>query len=117
MAGEIMPSQFVDMFRVRANGPETKLILAVLEDAFRCAQGEFSNYRPRHSDQIREARAWIASESCGLMSFNWCCDALGLEPSGLRIRVLSGTVALPRRSPSSRGRICQFGAPRAYGKA
>lgn len=105
----IMPCQFADLFRARVNDGESRLILAVLEGAIWDMLANKPNRR-------LDAREWISATNTSLMSFHWCCEALGIEPATLRNQVLSGSMnRLPRRSPSQRGRIAQLGAPRAYG--
>jgi hypothetical protein len=64
--------------------PETALLYAVLEDAFRCFHKQFETKR-RFAQCTREAEQWFFSDdSHWLFSFVSVCDALGLEPEYIR---------------------------------
>jgi hypothetical protein len=64
--------------------PETALMYAVLEDAFRCFHKKFETER-RFMERAREAEKWFFSDdSHWLFSFVSVCDALELEPEYIR---------------------------------
>jgi hypothetical protein len=76
-----------DAALLRGHG-ERALMCAVLEDAIRCLMGQ--GY-PGHSRRLlaSRARAWIeARDHRWPFSFECICDALGIESSALRRRLL-----------------------------
>ncbi len=83
----LLPIQFLE--GRRGEDPATRamkrLMLAVLEDAFRCLQ----SYTVAHTALARrtyiETQAWIADRSAhGPFAFETICEALGIEPDRLR---------------------------------
>ena len=78
-----------DAALLRGQG-ERALMCAVLEDAIRCLMGQ--GY-PGHSRGLlaARARAWVAARDPRWpFSFECICDALGMESSALRRRLLRG---------------------------
>jgi hypothetical protein len=78
-----------DAALLRGQG-ERALMCAVLEDAIRCLMGQ--GY-PGHSRGLlaARARAWVAARDHRWpFSFECICDALGIESSALRRRLLRG---------------------------
>jgi len=78
-----------DAALLRGRG-ERALMCAVLEDAIRCLMGQ--GY-PGHSRGLlaARARAWVAARDHRWpFSFECICDALGIESSALRRRLLRG---------------------------
>jgi hypothetical protein len=75
---------------------------AVLEDAIRCLTGQ--GY-PGHSRRLlaARARAWIvARDQRWPFSFECICEALGIEPSALRRRLLRNHWYRPESAFSDR---------------
>ena len=69
--------------------PERALMLAVLEDAVACYAGKLK--APRENPRIlrRQAAFWLSCEDWDSpFSFNNVCDALALDPTALRERIL-----------------------------
>ena len=75
--------------------PECALMLAVLEDAIACYAGRLK--APRENPRIlrRQAEFWLSCEDWDSpFSFNNVCEALALDPTALRERILTeGEVA------------------------
>jgi hypothetical protein len=70
--------------------PERALMLAVLEDAVACYAGRLK--APRENPRIlrRQAAFWLSCEDWDSpFSFNNVCEALALDPTALRERILS----------------------------
>lgn len=69
--------------------PERALMLAVLEDAVACYAGKLK--APRENPRIlrRQAAFWLSCEDWdNPFSFNNVCEALALDPTALRERIL-----------------------------
>lgn len=65
--------------------PETRLMVAILEDAVGCFQKYLAAKDPQGKESFREAEAWIlAQEPDWLFSFDNICETLGLDPNYLR---------------------------------
>jgi hypothetical protein len=56
---------------------EQRLCAALLSDALDIRNGQ----TPASADERQKALAWIARRSDAVASFDWCCRALGIEPS------------------------------------
>lgn len=70
--------------------PERALMLAVLEDAVACYAGKLK--APRENPKIlrRQAAFWLSCEDWDSpFSFNNVCEALALDPTAIRERILS----------------------------
>ena len=68
---------------------------AVLEQAFKDAQGKVGTY-----ECSRNARVWFQSDSKDIGSFLWICEVLDLEPEVTLGRVYDGVSITP---PHMRG--------------
>ncbi len=69
--------------------PERALMLAVLEDAVACYAGRLK--APRENPKIlrRQAAFWLSCEDWDSpFSFNNVCEALALDPTAIRERIL-----------------------------
>ena len=76
--------------------PERALMLAVLEDAIACYAGRLK--APRENPRIlrRQAEFWLSCEDWDSpFSFNNVCEALALDPTALRERILEEPDARP----------------------
>jgi hypothetical protein len=92
--------------------PEKRLCLAVLEDAISVLQGDGLNlgsYGNQQHSRVkarlqREAHEWFASDDTDFpFSFMCVCEALGIEATWLRKRVLAGmNFKLPRQGHGSK---------------
>ncbi len=83
----LLPIQFFD--GRRGDDPSMhatkRLMLAVLEDAFRCLQSYTLAHTPLARRSYVETQAWIADRSAhGPFAFETICEALGIEPNRLR---------------------------------
>jgi len=80
--------------------PERALMRAVLQDAVLCLIGEAAGTTKAERPRIAlEARAWLHSRT-GVFSFENVCLVLGLNPEGLRGRLLE-LAAREARTPSA----------------
>lgn len=76
---------------IQERTPERALMLAVLEDAVACYAGKLK--APRENPKIlrRQAAFWLSCEDWDSpFSFNNVCEALALDPTAIRERILSG---------------------------
>jgi hypothetical protein len=93
----ILPSQF---FRHGLATPETRLLLAVLEEALNTRQRHLAATDPRSRAILAEVEAWFRSDdSARLCAFVVICDALGIEPAWMRVRL--GLSGRGRRPPAT----------------
>ena len=83
----VMPEQFADLCRSNARDGYSRLWLAVLEDALRVISGHFSGNTSRRI-VMEQAWAWIEDEAKHPGSFNFVCEALGIDPENLRAKLL-----------------------------
>lgn len=82
----LLAAQYVETVRTRASlEPETRLMLAVLEEAVLCFQKGSSAGDRRRKSLFRDAEEWIMEENSDWpFSFENICEALGLNPAYLR---------------------------------
>lgn len=45
------------------------------------------------SEDRGNARVWLQRGDYGAVTFNWCCDILGLDPETIREKIKQGTVS------------------------
>src|SRR6266446_6303520 len=85
-ADAILPVQFHGARRPTAAAePLGRLMVAMLVDAVRCFQTKFEARQPARRQEFAEVRSWIFSnEENGIFSFKAVCDALEVDPEGLR---------------------------------
>jgi len=91
VAYPMTPHQYYDLMRrsERLDG-ETRLMLAVLEDAIRCFTVAARSTRRADQRALDEVKEWVSI--CGdrdLFSFDSICHALELDPQRLRGRLAS----------------------------
>lgn len=91
----VLPVQFA---KAAARTPEQGLLLAILEDALRCAASRpsYTQYGASISSAVEAAREWIGGRE-GRFAFREVCEHLGLDPDAVR-RSFVGVV--PARKPS-----------------
>ncbi len=82
----VLSNQYFDTFRRKtALEPETRLMLALLEDAVHCFQDNFSAETPRKKKLFDETEDWILErDGDWIFSFDQVCDALGFTPEYVR---------------------------------
>jgi len=74
--------------------PERALMLAVLEDAVACYAGKLKAPRENPIVLRRQAAFWLSCEDWdNPFSFNNVCEALALDPTALRERILEDAEA------------------------
>ena len=90
----MLPSQF---FRHGVVTPETRLLLAVLEEALNTRQRHLTTSDPRSRAVLAEVEAWFRSDDAArLCAFVTICNALEIEPTWMRARLgLSGSSRRP----------------------
>src|SRR5687768_4566739 len=84
--GLVLPEQFQEVsVGPHRQGPEARLLRAVLEDALWCFQQQFLPCYGKDRRLAREAEIWFFSNTSDWpFSFVRICDVLGLEPEYLR---------------------------------
>jgi len=95
----ILKSQFFEMVGKRALTSEQRLMLAVLADAINLVRDGYGSTSLRKRASFAEAQNWILQSGirCPL-SFQSVCEALEIDPEGLRSRIgsmLSGNSGMP----------------------
>jgi hypothetical protein len=82
----LLPVQFVELLqRPVERKPELRLMIAVLEEAFRTFCGCAGSPGRRNQRLFQEAADWFASSDASWpFAFEYICDALGLEPQWIR---------------------------------
>jgi len=86
----LAPAQFYDLIRRRnIFDGETRLVLAVLEDAIRCYLKNMHATRPRARAQFAEVEQWIEADPAPgqVFSFTRICDVLDVDPGFLRAQI------------------------------
>lgn len=99
----LLPSQYVGQRRPYELSPETRLYLAIFEDAINCWFAAVSAPRYTKSHKLTtEAHLWIF-EGGGTVTFDDCCAALHIDPEWLRTKLLTvkRPLKLPRILPSA----------------
>jgi hypothetical protein len=77
---------------------ERRLLLAVLEDGIRTLIKNAHATHGRAFNLRREALSWLTTEDRGdVFAFESICEALGIDPSRLRLKVLAETRSEPSR--------------------
>ncbi|MGH7814344.1 MAG: hypothetical protein ACREQI_10130 [Candidatus Binataceae bacterium] len=95
----ILRSQFFGLIAGRQLTSEQRLMLAVLADAINVVQDFCASAALRKRNSFNEAWNWIFRKRAACpLSFESVCDALGINPEGLRAR-LSRIVAQQGESP------------------
>lgn len=82
----LMPAQYLENYRRKTHlEPETRLMLAVLEDGVACYQKYVLARDERGRQLFRDAEEWVLQEDNDwLFSFDNICEAMGLNPEYLR---------------------------------
>jgi len=86
----LLPVQYFENFRHKVQTePETRLLLAVLEDALASYQKHFSSRGGRGMRLFRETEEWIFREdSTRPFSFTNICEVVGFDPQYIRSGLL-----------------------------
>jgi hypothetical protein len=81
---------FENLHRRSSLEPEKKLMFAVLEDAIRCFQDNVTAQSGTRRKLFEDAEEWILErDRQWLFSFENICDALGLNPTYVRRRLIA----------------------------
>jgi hypothetical protein len=82
----VLPAQFFETLKRKTIfEPEKRLMLAILEDAIRCFQGNLLARNLRSQRVFEEAEEWfLGADGDWIFSFDNICDALGLNSAYLR---------------------------------
>jgi hypothetical protein len=99
----VLPAEFFDSrVKLTAVCPETALMYAVLENAFLCFHKQFESGQ-RFMQGARQAEEWFFSDDFHwLFSFVSICDALGLEPRYIRLKLKHWTPLQLDTAPATR---------------
>ncbi|HWP57853.1 MAG TPA: hypothetical protein VNL14_08200 [Candidatus Acidoferrales bacterium] len=85
----LLPEQYLSGHRSKQLEPGKRLMLAVLEDAVLCFQGNLLAQDAKKKALFRDAEAWIMEQSRDwIFSFESVCESLGLDPGYLRAGLL-----------------------------
>jgi len=85
----LLPTQLVPVRKLDTMEPETRLALAVLEDAVMTLRAVVGVHTPRARKLAAEARAWLVSDDTTYpFAFVSVCEHLGLDAAWLRAGVL-----------------------------
>lgn len=89
----LVPDQYFDSLRRnRGVEAESRLMLAVLEDAIDCYRENFLFRNPNQQRLFEDAKEWIeSSDDAWLFSFESICGVLGVNPAYLRQGLLRWT--------------------------
>ena len=99
----LLPTQFLQTMRRKTLlEPETRLMVAILEDAIDCFQTNLLRRDVQGSRVFNEAASWIlATDNEWVFSFQNICEYLALDPAYVRqglIRWMERTLANQRGS-------------------
>jgi hypothetical protein len=106
----LLSAQYYDSLRRKASSePETRLMLAILEDAVACFQNYIFARDSKGKRLFNEAEEWILQEADEeTFSFKSICDVLGFNPACVRQallnwkkRRLARTCSIPYRQSES----------------
>ena len=100
----LMPAQYLETYRRKSHlEPETRLMLAVLEDAVTCFQKYILARDERGLELFREAEEWVLQEDNEwLFSFDNLCDSLGINPEYLRAGLVRWKRGLLQKQPKAK---------------
>jgi hypothetical protein len=82
----LLPAQYYDTLRRKTLlDPEHRLMLAILDDAIACYQGNLFARNRKNKRLFDDAEEWIVTPgSDWIFSFDHVCETLGLNPAYLR---------------------------------
>jgi hypothetical protein len=100
----LLPAQFLETYRRKLHmEPETRLMLAVLEDAVACFQKYVLARDERGVELFREAEQWVLQEDHEwLFSFDNICESLGINPEYLRAGLVRWKCAVLQKQPKAK---------------
>jgi hypothetical protein len=99
----LLPEQFLENYRRKTfMEPETRLMLAVLEDAVACYQKYVQAKDERGMELFRDAEAWIMQEDhAWLFSFDNICESFGINPEYMREGLVRWKRAAMEKGPKA----------------
>lgn len=103
---QILPSQYFDLARTSRLSGEQRLMAALLADAINVFRKGVLSWSTRQRLLYLDAERWITARGTSrhAFSFEMACDALGLDATGLRQRMIAWKHSLRRdnREPAAR---------------
>jgi hypothetical protein len=99
---DVLSSHYFESLHRRTSlEPEKKLMLAVLEDGIRCFQDNVTAQSGTRRRLFEDAEEWILKQDRKwLFSFENICDALGINPTYMRRRLIQSK---PKKLPTRPG--------------
>jgi hypothetical protein len=100
----LLPEQYLETYRRKSfMEPETRLMLAVLEDAVACYQKYVQAKDERGIELFREAEAWVMQEDhAWLFSFDNICESFGINPEYMREGLVRWKRAALEKGPKAK---------------
>jgi len=112
---QILPSQYFDVSGGHRLTAEQRLMLALLADAINVYQQGARSHATRKRLLFVDAERWIMShaQATHAFSFETVCDALGINPSVLRRRLIEWKHSMHREQAANTGHLRLKITPRA----
>jgi|SRR5262249_32843464 len=100
----LLPAQYLENYRRKSYmEPETRLMLAVLEDAVACYQKYVLAHDERGAELFQDAEAWVMQEDhTWLFSFDNICESLGINPAYMRDGLVRWKRVALEKQPSTK---------------
>ncbi|HEY1269747.1 MAG TPA: hypothetical protein VGH16_20980 [Candidatus Binatia bacterium] len=100
----LLPEQYLETYRRKSfMEPETRLMLAVLEDAVACYQKYVQAEDERGMELFRDAEAWVMRrDSEWLFSFDNICESFGINPAYMRDGLVRWKRAALEKQPKTK---------------
>ncbi len=100
----LLPAQYLENYRRKSYmEPETRLMLAVLEDAVACYQKYVLAHDERGVELFNDAEAWVMREDPEwLFSFDNICESLGINPAYMRDGLVRWKHAALEKQPKTK---------------
>src|SRR5579862_1542328 len=115
-ADVVLPVQFFDVLRQRSPVQgERRLMIAILEDAITCIQKYVGARTGSERRLFQDARGWMLSNSGDPFSFEYVCEAVGLDPAYVRNGVERWCCRRLSQQPATRVTVSECVGPRRSG--
>jgi len=100
----LLPAQYLENYRGKSYmEPETRLMLAVLEDAVACYQKYVLAQDERGAELFHDAEAWVMQEDhAWLFSFDNICESFGINPAYVRDGLVRWKRAALEKQPKTK---------------
>lgn len=101
----ITPEQYTAAREARESSGEKRLLFAVLETALRdiaswTPGAEETDHMGTRERLYWEARRWVMTRDDFVFGFDTICAAFGIDPAGIRRRIMAGDFRRARRAPA-----------------